>query len=562
MRYMKKNILFISVLCLSLSSYAQKRTNYVVHYQQSFNGKTAANQNGVLLYTNDQESYVSSEKDMNGQLLPPFERVMVERSGSNTLLLKLAKLKNGSLILTGDSSALSKQQFKATNELKTILGYPCKKVETTINSNKIELWYTAQLGVKGAPTELGQNLGLVLEMVRNDNTRTFATQVERVKAIPDHLKLKGNEKRYDELSYKDLIWKNRFTQIPVFRKERIRFSDDAKSDSILRFANGTVLVKKIKIPRIKSSDQVFVQLVEQSKGDAYDRTGSVFIIPVNKKQSFLDGMKQGMATLPQYDNGNGKTYQGVVRTDGFEPIVELMRFFTPFGVHQFNYLKLKDKVWQDSVIYRQDVSELAGMLSDQEVYVGTFIGNYDKNGHEVSVELTIHPGFDPEAGGNLKKTLPLFTTTNVMEMGGQEYGSMFDQDKGLELSFHLDQDAKNVQLRYITTGHGGWGNGDEFVPKENRIFLNGAIHFKYTPWRNDCGSYRLSNPASGNFATGLSSSDLSRSNWCPGTVTPPIYIDLGDLKAGDHTMRVQIPQGAPEGTSFSSWNVTGTLLFD
>ncbi|MEI2272318.1 peptide-N-glycosidase F-related protein [Sphingobacterium sp. ML3W] len=558
---MKKNILFVSILCLSLSSYAQKLTSYVIQYNQSFNGNTPANQNGVLVYANANETYVSSEKDIKGQLLPPYERVLVERSSGNTLL-KIAKLKDGSLILTRDSLALSKQKFNPTNETKTILGYSCKKVETSINSNKIEVWYTDKLGVKGAPSELGQDLGLVLEVIRNGNTRIFATKVEKVKAIPEQLKLKGSEKRYDELSYKDLIWKNRFVQLPVFQKERIRFSDDTKSDSILRFANGTVIVKKVKIPKIKASDNVFVQLVEQSKGDAYDRTGSVFIIPANKAQSFLDGMKNGMSTLPKYENGNGKSYQGVVRTATFEPIVELMRFFTPFGVKQFNYLQLKDKVWQDSVLYRQDVSELAGMLSEQEVYVGAFIGNYDKNGHEVSVELTIHPGFEAGSEGNLKKTMSLFTTTNVMEMGGQEYGSMFDKDKGLTLSFRLDQDAKNVQLRYITTGHGGWGNGDEFVPKENRIFLNDTLLFKYTPWRNDCGSYRLSNPASGNFATGLSSSDLSRSNWCPGTVTPPIYIDLGDLKAGDYKLQVQISQGAPEGTSFSSWNVSGTLLFD
>lgn len=558
---MKKNILFVSILCLSLSSYAQKLTNYVIQYNQSFNGNTPANQNAVLVYANANETYVSSEKDIKGQLAAPYERVLVERSAGNALL-KIAKLKDGSLILTRDSLALSKQKFTPTSETKTILGYPCKKVETSINSNKIEIWYTEKLAVKGAPSELGQDLGLVLEVIRNGNTRTFATKVEKVNAIPEQLKLKGSEQRYDELSYKDLIWKNRFIQLRVFQKERIRFSDDVKSDSILRFANGTVIVKKVRIPRIKSSDNVFVQLVEQSKGDAYDRTGSVFIIPSNKAQSFLDGMKNGVSTLPKYENGNGKNYQGVVRTADFEPIVELMRFFTPFGVKQFNYLQLKDKVWQDSVLYRQDISELAGMLSEQEVYVGAFIGNYDKNGHEVSVELTIHPGFDAGSDGSLKKTMPLFTTTNVMEMGGQEYGSMFDKEKGLTLSFHLDQDAKNVQLRYITTGHGGWGNGDEFVPKENRLFLNDDLLFKYTPWRNDCGSYRLSNPASGNFATGLSSSDLSRSNWCPGTVTPPIYIDMGDLKAGDYKLQVQIPQGAPEGTSFSSWNVTGTLLFD
>jgi hypothetical protein len=58
----------------------------------------------------------------------------------------------------------------------------------------------------------------------------------------------------------------------------------------------------------------------------------------------------------------------------------------------------------------------------------------------------------------------------------------------------------------------------------------------------------------------LSSSDYSRSNWCPGMTTSPVYIALGDLPAGEHTIQVKIPQGAPEGSSFSSWNVSGVLL--
>jgi hypothetical protein len=115
-------------------------------------------------------------------------------------------------------------------------------------------------------------------------------------------------------------------------------------------------------------------------------------------------------------------------------------------------------------------------------------------------------------------------------------------------------------LRYITTGHGGWENGDEFVPKKNTLLLNGKEVFSFVPWRQDCGTYRLFNPASGNFNDGLSSSDLSRSNWCPGTATQPIDIVLGNLQPGTYTLQVTIPQGAPEGGSFSAWNVSGVLF--
>lgn len=190
--------------------------------------------------------------------------------------------------------------------------------------------------------------------------------------------------------------------------------------------------------------------------------------------------------------------------------------------------------------------------------MGTFIGNYDKGGHKVSLDITIHNSDQNIYKNNV--AIPLFNTLNIMEMAGQDYSTMFNRDKGLFVDFTLEKDIKNAQLRYTATGHGGWENGDEFVPKTNSIFIDGQPVFSFVPWRTDCGSYRLYNPASGNFQDGLSSSDLSRSNWCPGTVTNPNFIPLGGLKAGKHSIQVKIPQGPTEGTSFSSWNVAGVLL--
>ncbi|AIM37458.1 peptide-N-glycosidase [Sphingobacterium sp. ML3W] len=547
--------LFLSLI-LSQSLFAQK--GILVEYQRSNNDKIIESQDPTLVYADADQTTITSRNILNGEAKTPYEIFVIKRPSN--AYFKLTQINAKQQIATIDSNAINKQQLELTKETKKILGYTCFKAKTTVNSNSIEIWYTTELNVKGGPTDLGQDLGFVLEVIRNGNSKITASKIEHLKSLPKTLALPASLQYVDDLTYKDVLWKSRFVQVPVFDKEKISFSDDSKSDSILRFANGTVIVKKVKFPKIGAGQTVFVQLTEQSKGDAYDRTGSVFIIPQDQDLSFLDGMQKGMDTLPLYDNGNGKKYQGVIRTSNYTPILELMRFFTPFGVSQFNYLKLKGKTWQDSVMYRQDISELAGALSDQEVYIGAFIGNYDKNGHEVSLEITVHPGFDKKQ--SFKKLLPIFNSTNVMEMGGQEYGTMFDNEQGLSVTFELKEDAANVQLRYTTTGHGGWGNGDEFVPKTNSLYLNGAPLFSYTPWRNDCGSYRLSNPASGNFSNGLSSSDLSRSNWCPGTVTYPIFIDIGTLKAGKHTIRVQIPQGASEGTSFSSWNVAGVLLYD
>lgn len=547
-----KNLLFLFLLLASGNILSQ---HYKITYLKSSNGTVIENQDPIWIFTHDDQTLLSSQTIFTRKAQFPYEQTIVDRETNS--FRHIAFLNKQNIISTKDSTTLAKQSFEYFPETKKIMGYTCKKAKTIVNSNTIEFWYTNDLKIKGAPTILGQNLGLVLEMVRNGNFVITATEVVKIKHfVPP---LQAPEKQVDALTYKDLLWKSRFTTIPIFKDQVINFSSESKSnDSILRFANGTIAVRKVKFPEITIGSQIFADVTEQSNGDAYDRTGSFFLIPTDKALSFLDGLQNGAKTLPLYTNGNGKEYQGVVATEQYNPVVELMRFFTPFGVKQYNYLEQKDKTWAENVLYRQDISDLLPLLSGKEVWIGINIGNYDQGGHKVSANITIHS--EVESKAQPTRIVPLFCTNNIMEMAGQEYGTMFNNEKGLEVSFSLDQPMKNAKLRYITTGHGGWENGDEFVPKKNTIYLNGKEAFGFTPWRQDCGSYRLSNPASGNFGNGLSSSDYSRSNWCPGTVTNPVFIDLGDLPAGNHTMKISIPQGLPEGGSFSSWNISGVLI--
>jgi hypothetical protein len=145
-----------------------------------------------------------------------------------------------------------------------------------------------------------------------------------------------------------------------------------------------------------------------------------------------------------------------------------------------------------------------------------------------------------------------------MEMAGQEYGTMFEDDS-LKIDFEIPEGLKNIYLRYFSTGHGGWGGGDEFNKKVNSIIIDDELVNSYIPWNCDCGVQRKYNPASGNFWNGLSSSDYSRSGWCPGEATNPVYFPLENLKPGKHTLKVAIPIGKREGSSFSHWNISGVL---
>ena len=347
--------------------------------------------------------------------------------------------------------------------------------------------------------------------------------------------------------------------------------DNTPFDSVLHYAGGTLALKRVRLPQLPRHYQTFIELHQRSNGDAYDRTGSVFVIPTGYHGPiFFTGINEHPDSLPCITGKDGQKYQGVAFkrwVDGevvqyYQPPVELMRFFTPFGVGHFNdRVQIDGLEWADGTYYKQEVTDLSAYLQG-EVWIGVWIGNYDGGGHKVTLDIKSYPGSerwdDSSREGDDEICKSLFNTCNVLEMAGQNYGKIFGTDS-LSVTVYIPE-PKNTRLRYISTGHGGWDGGDEFTPKPNTILIDGKPTFIYTPWREDCGCYRRFNPVSGNFWNGMSSSDYSRSGWCPGTATQPVYFDLSHLEPGTHTITVAIPQGKPLGGSFSHWAVSGVLV--
>ncbi len=342
-------------------------------------------------------------------------------------------------------------------------------------------------------------------------------------------------------------------------------------DTLVHYAGGTLVLKRMRLPDLPAHYQHFVELHQQSNGDAYDRTGSVFIIPTDGSvhHNFFDGVNWHPDSLPTFTGRDGQRYQGMMATHTYQPPVEWVRFFTPFGVGHFNE-RMKDFGidWRGETYYRQEITDV---YRGGDVIVGAWIGNYDGGGHLITLDIKSYPNDYTTQNSESKiqkSAVPLFNTCNVLEMAGQNYGKLFGTDS-LTVTFriqprHFTRDTlKSARLRYISTGHGGWGEGDEFVPKTNTILIDGKPAFTHTPWRQDCGCYRDLNPVSGNFWNGLSSSDFSRSGWCPGTATQPVYFDMSPWADGrEHTLTVAIPQGKPVEGMFSHWAVSGVLIIE
>lgn len=553
---MNKKFFLILFITVPIFLYAQ--TGYVI-YKNIENGKPSK-WSTVVIYKNGL-AQLNPESKAN-------EKNYVDYTGKQTI--QIVKQKDGNYLgIKKPFDNTIAIQYETTDA--NILGYPVKKATYVINSNKIEVFYNENIKIKATPSfrHLPQ-LGTVLKVITNGNRVMEAVELKEGKYKNDIVLLPQNiQYVQSDAKFMKAVIESRYTTLNIFNNDTIHFTDKypkvfpSQKNQLYHYSNGNILLKKIQIPELKDDDAVYITVTQKSNGDAYDRTGVVFAIPVNEGEALIKAFqKNDLKILPAYKANNGKEYRAMIDNDKFNVPYELMRFFTPFGVGAYNdRSKIEGYNWPDSASYTQDITDLKKALSGKEMYVMMSINNYDGGGHVASLDLKIFPDSENKnaVAGNSNFHKMLFNTTNIAESMGQGLGDMFDKDS-LKVNFILSKPLNNAFLRYISTGWGGWGNGDEFLPKINDIFLNEKKIFSFVPWRSDCVNYRNLNPVSGNFSNGLSSSDLSRSNWCPGTTTNPIYIPLGNLQPGSYTLKVAIPIGEPEGSSYSGWNVSGLLL--
>lgn len=383
------------------------------------------------------------------------------------------------------------------------------------------------------------------------------------------------------------------TKLIPFSEEEVCFRPDtfnngvwhSEDGKLLRLGNGRIILKKIQLPKVKRDVKLTAKVTLTSNGDRWDKTGSCFIIPSNSKIDMIK-VANGEAEYPTVKPEFTEKFKGVILDTDYYPTVEIMRFMTPFGVG--HYSDNKDSIaierrrpvyideWAPNVEWTQDISDLYSLLTD-EVYVGVFVDTWTTEGYKVSVEIDMEES-EVKQDKLIKQTVtPL---VNTIYYQGQGIPDIFNR-QDLLVNFNIPKNAKNVRLKYIVTGHGGLSGGDEFVPNENIISIDDEVIHRFTPWRTDCASFRRFNPSTGTWLIKreasyiakngaglkeieeiLGSSDLSRSNWCPGSVVDPVVLPLTNCTAGNHQLRISIPKAQSAADGLNHWLVSAYLVWE
>lgn len=365
----------------------------------------------------------------------------------------------------------------------------------------------------------------------------------------------------------------------IFKDQLINFGKiDVDNPDIIRLQGGRLVLKKVTVPKFKKGTDVTIKLALRSNGDKWDKSGSCFVITDPNDISFLT-IGDGSAKFPQ-ESYVGEKHAGVKATENYKPVVELLRFMTPFGVGHYSNDKVKHRKpvyvpkWEKEVVWNQDISDLESIVTDT-FYIGVWIDTWTKVGYRIDVSLS-YSGRSKQQ----RKVIPLINTVSYIKGQALPY---FFADGPLEYSFKLPKKVKNAKLHYITTGHGGHSGGDEFIKIKNSVLLNGKLVIDRIPWRDDCASFRRFNPTSGvwlrkdstyyrdrktntykikEIEERLASSDLSRSNWCPGSKVEPFVAELGDLKSGEQTLTVKIPATIAEKNKSNHWLVSAYITYE
>ncbi|MCL8007094.1 N-glycanase [Gelidibacter japonicus] len=365
----------------------------------------------------------------------------------------------------------------------------------------------------------------------------------------------------------------------VFEKQPLNFTGEKGTDTdAVRLMDGRLVYKKVTVPTFANGTDVKIKLTVRSAGDRWDKSGSCFVVTDPEKLSILS-IAEKDEKFPA-DSYVDDKYAGFVTGKNYNPVVELMRFMTPFGVGHYSDNKVKYRKpvyipsWEKQVLWEHDITDLESLVTGT-FYVGVWIDTWTAEGYDFDMELTYSNRTQQKVS-----VLPILNT--IPYVRGQQIPDNFAH-KDLEQTIQLKKDAKNVKLHYITTGHGGHSGGDEFIKIKNSVYFDSKLVLDTIPWRDDCASFRRFNPTSGvwikkdsasyispetrkyeikEIEERIASSDLSRSNWCPGSFVEPMVVDLGNLKAGNHDIKIKIPATPVDGDKLNHWLVSAYLTYE
>lgn len=309
--------------------------------------------------------------------------------------------------------------------------------------------------------------------------------------------------------------------------------EDPTLDGILRHRTSLYAIKLTDEQLAQIGDSLEMHVRVQACCDNYDRIGNVNIAFVPKgletyKPGEVQRIEIGRFITP-FMNKNKKPdtvpyeykvpYLSYIFRDSelraqYDIWVELEIFGVPYAANQqIKGCADRSDVFLGTLKF-STINENRGVMTDKDVLVPIVIKNPEYIAHNLN-------NYDERATDEIGKTIKTYT-------------------------FTVPKDVADGQLVVVTSNHGANEGGEEYNRRWHYIYYDGGEEpvMVYKPGRNSCEPFRKYNTCPNGIYGYFKRSDetwQSFSNWCPGDVIDNRIIDLGEVKAGTHTVCISVP---------------------
>lgn len=309
--------------------------------------------------------------------------------------------------------------------------------------------------------------------------------------------------------------------------------EDPTLDGILRHRTSLYAIKLTDEQLAQIGDSLEMHVRVQACCDNYDRIGNVNIAFVPKGQATykpdeVQRIEIGRFITP-FMNKNKKPdtvpyeykvpYLSYIFRDSelraqYDIWVELEIFGVPYAANQqIKGCADRSDVFLGTLKF-STINENRGVMTDKDVLVPIVIKNPEYIAHNLN-------NYDERATDEIGKTIKTYT-------------------------FTVPKDVDDGQLVVVTSNHGANEGGEEYNRRWHYVYYDGGEEpvMVYKPGRNSCEPFRKYNTCPNGIYGYFKRSDetwQSFSNWCPGDVIDNRIIDLGEVKAGTHTVCISVP---------------------
>lgn len=309
--------------------------------------------------------------------------------------------------------------------------------------------------------------------------------------------------------------------------------EDPTLDGILRHRTSLYAIKLTDEQLAQIGDSLEMHVRVQACCDNYDRIGNVNIAFVPKGQATYKPDEVQRIEIERFItpfmNKNKKPdtvpyeykvpYLSYIFRDSelraqYDIWVELEIFGVPYAANQqIKGCADRSDVFLGTLKF-STINENRGVMTDKDVLVPIVIKNPEYIAHNLN-------NYDERATDEIGKTIKTYT-------------------------FTVPKDVADGQLVVVTSNHGANEGGEEYNRRWHYIYYDGGEEpvMVYKPGRNSCEPFRKYNTCPNGIYGYFKKSDetwQSFSNWCPGDVIDNRIIDLGEVKAGTHTVCISVP---------------------